>query len=165
MRLESTPAANMTDSPASLSELIVFVNSILKHKRHNYTLLHTLLTLTHYAIPHLLYPGKYIAGTAVTRSQGGRSRCLPSHLVNSRRLFQAGDGMRAHCPSPLLPKEAHAREVFIWNVAALLMKCETLSKKHADDVTTNDRRPRLGDRTDSNGLRCPRIANRASTHS
>ena len=55
MRLESTPAANMTDSPASLSELIVFVNSILKHKRHNYTLLHTLLTLTHYAIPRAIY--------------------------------------------------------------------------------------------------------------
>ena len=55
MRLESTPAANMTDSPASLSELIVFVNSILKHKRHNYTLLHTLLTLTHYAIPREIY--------------------------------------------------------------------------------------------------------------
>ena len=32
----------------------VFVNSI-KHKRHNYTLLHTLLTLTHYAIPRAIY--------------------------------------------------------------------------------------------------------------
>ena len=40
---------------ANLSELIVFVNSILKHKRHNYTLLHTLLTLTHYAIPRAIY--------------------------------------------------------------------------------------------------------------
>ena len=59
MRLESTPAANMTDSPASLSELIVFVNSILKHKRHNYTLLHTLLTLTHYAIPREIYNSRY----------------------------------------------------------------------------------------------------------
>ena len=56
----------------------IFVNSI-KNKRHNYTLLHTLLTyraLTHYAIPR--------AGTAVTRSSSRRrSRCLPS-LVNSQ---------------------------------------------------------------------------------
>ena len=37
-------------------ELVVYLcqNSI-KNKRHNYTLLHTLMTLTHYAIPREIY--------------------------------------------------------------------------------------------------------------